>query len=73
MGYTGSRWIYDTHTGNPIPRVEALTKFIVDNEVAEKDADSLTSDWRKLGVDCKIGTQLDKFMTDWGTWRRCLF
>ena len=63
----------ESQFGKPTPRLEAIARFIIEYEVAERDADSLTSEWRKLGVDCKIGTQLDKFMTDWGTWRRCLF
>ena len=71
MGEPGSGWTIDVQTGLPIPRLEALSRFIIDYEVAEKDADSLTSDWRKLGVDCTIGPQLDS--AKWGTWRRNLF
>ena len=73
VGFTGTNWMLESQFGKPTPRLEAIARFIIEYEVAERDADSLTSEWRKLGVDCKIGTQLDKFMTDWGTWRRCLF
>ena len=70
-GDTGTSWMYDIQTGKPIPRLEALSRFIIDNEVAEKDADSLTSEWRKLGIDWKIGPLMESAI--WGRWRRCLF
>ena len=68
------KWLTDGQTGKLLtPRLEALESWMIANEVAVKDADSLTSEWRKLGVDPKIGTHLDKFMSKWGTWRRTLF
>jgi len=72
-GETGTNWIFDVQSRKPIPRFEPVARFIIKYEVAERDADSLTLEWRKLGVDSKIGTQLDKFMSEWGTWRRVLF
>jgi len=71
-GETGTHWIIIPWR-KPIPRFESFTRFMNEYEVVEKDADSLTSEWRKLGVDPKIGTHLDKFMSKWGTWRRTLF
>ena len=72
-GETGPNWVQDAQSRIPIPRFESIVRFMNEYEVVEKDADSLTSEWRKLGVDPKIGTHLDKFMSKWGTWRRTLF
>ena len=72
-GETGTNWVYDAQSRKPILCFESVAHFIIEYEVAEKDADSLTSEWRRLGVDSKIGTYLDKFMSKWGTWRRTLF
>merc|ERR1712030_150341 len=58
---------------NLIPCYESFMMFRHDHKVVEKDADSLTSEWRKLGVNSKIGPHLDKFMSKTGTWRRILF
>ena len=60
-GETGTHWIIIPWRQS-IPRFESFTRFMNEYEVVEKDADSLTSEWRKLGVDPKIGTHLDKFM-----------
>ena len=70
-GETGTNWIFDVQSRKPIPRFESVARFIIEYEVAERDADSLTLEWRKLGVDCKIGPQLES--ANWGTCRRCLF
>ena len=69
-----SRWNCNSNwSSNLIPRYESFTMFMTDHKVVEKDADSLTSEWRKLGVDSKIGPHLDKYMSKTGTWRRNLF
>ena len=73
VGDLGSHWYQPIPWRKPIPRYESFTIFIVENKVVEKDADSLTSEWRKLGVDSKIGPHLDKYMSKMGTWRRILF
>ena len=49
------KWLTDGQTGKLLtPRLEALERWMIDNEVAVKDADSLTSEWRKFGVDCAL-------------------
>ena len=52
------------------PRPEALERWMIDNEVAVKDADSLTSEWRKFGVDCALEPLMDT--SKWGWFRRHL-
>ena len=68
----GTHWIIGPW-GKLIPRYESFTRFMNEYEVSEKDADSLTSEWRKLGVDPKIGPHLDRYMSKAGAWRRTLF
>ena len=71
-----TRRIKPSHWGgksSPVPCYESFMMFMNKYKVEEKDADSLTSEWRKLGVDSKIGPHLDKFMSKTGTWRRILF
>ena len=70
---TGTNWVHDAQSRKPLPRLESIVRFMNEYEVVEKDADSLTSEWRKLGIDPKIGTQLDKILAYWGPWRRALF
>ena len=64
-------WSTDGQTGKLTPSIEALERFMIDNEVAEKEADSLTSEWRKLGVDCSLEPLMD--LSKWGQFRRRLF
>ena len=45
-GATGTNWIFDVQVGKPIPRFESIARFIIEYEVAERDADSLT--WDRL-------------------------
>ena len=47
-------WVTSLFTGKLHPRHEAIELFMIENEVTEKEADSLTSEWRKLGVDCAL-------------------
>ena len=54
-----------------MPRNDAFERWLIDNEVAEKDADSLTSEWRILGVDCALETMMDR--SSRGLYRRRLF
>ena len=64
-------WIKDRKTGILTPSAEALERFMKVNEVAEKDADSLTSEWRNLGVDCSLEPLMEQFRK--GRHRRHLF
>merc|ERR1711888_358031 len=59
-GETGTHWII-VPWKRPIPRFKSIARFMNEYEVAEKDADSLTSEWRRLVVDPKIGTYLDNY------------
>ena len=72
-GEIGTHWTQPIPWRKPIPRYESFTWFMNDYKVVEKDADSLTSEWRKLGVDPKIGPHLDRYMSKAGAWRRTLF
>ena len=65
------KWLTDGQTGKLLtPRLEALESWMITNEVAEKDADSLTSEWRKFGVDCALEPLMDS--SKWGWYRRRL-
>ena len=64
------KWLTDGQTGKHTPRLETLERFMIDNEVAEKDADSMTSEWRKFGVDCSLEPLMDT--SKWGWFRRPL-
>ena len=67
-----SKWLTDSSTGKLLtPRLEAFERWMLDNEVSEKDADSLTSEWRELGVDCALEPLMDP--SRWGWHRRRLF
>ena len=51
MGATRSElWWTDRST----PRGEAFESWLIENEVTVKEADSLTSEWRKFGVECAL-------------------
>merc|ERR1712208_46265 len=54
-------WVKDRKTGELTPSAEALERFMKVNEVAEKDADSLTSEWKNLGVDCALEPLMEQF------------
>ena len=64
-------WSTDGQTRKLTPSIEALERFMIDNEVAEKEADSLTSEWRKLGVERALEPLMDQ--SRWGWHRRHLF
>ena len=64
-------WVTSLFTGKLHPRHEAIELFMIENEVTEKEADSLTSEWRKLGVDCALEPLMDS--SRWGWHRRQLF
>ena len=64
-------WLKDRKTEKLYPSADALKRFMKINEVAEKDADSLTSDWRNLGVDCSLEPLMEQ--SRWGAHRRHLF
>ena len=65
-------WWTDRSTRQLIrPRDEAFERWLIDNEVGEKDADSLTSEWRNLGVDCALESLMDR--SSRGFYRRRLY
>ena len=66
------KWLTDSQTGKQTPRREALQRFLFYNEVAEKEADSLTSEWRNLGVHCSLEPLMDTSKWGWGEYRRHL-
>ena len=73
VGYTWhGKWKTDRLTGKLLtPCIDAFEIWTSENEVAEKEADSLTSEWRKLGVERALEPLMDQ--SRWGWHRRHLF
>ena len=67
----GVKWLADGQTGKFTPRFEALENWTILMEVSVKDADSLTSEWRKFGVDCALEPLMET--SKWGFRRHLKF
>ena len=67
-----TRWSSNPTTGKVFgPRLDAFERWMSENEVTEKEADSLTSEWRKLGVERALEPLMNQ--SRWGWHRRHLF
>ena len=75
MGATwDKRWFTDRKTGRLLqPRHEVLRRWLEENEVTLKDADSLTSDWLKYGVDRALSKTLEEYSRAFGPRRHLYF
>ena len=61
-----TRWYSEPITGKVFgPRHDAFERWMSDNEVTEKEAYSLTSEWRKIGVERALEPLMDPSRWGW--------